>query len=163
MRPLFASFFLLLAAAFAFGQTDRGTGQPLFTVDPNCHCYDPNKTFILNKDAWADPDPGKFGTSPAYYSDYRRHRHPIENMNLGRTFRIGEGKTFNLRIEFTNVFNRAYWDDPSLAAVANAKLQQSFQSNGNTAAGFGRLTTTGFTGTQNFYPRQGVLVGRFTF
>ena len=44
----------------------------------------------------------------------------------------------------------------------NFKLAHT-QSNGNTSAGFGRVVTTGFTSTQNYYPRQGVLVGRFTF
>ena len=79
-------------------------GQPLFTVDLNCHCYDPNKTFVLNKDAWVDPPAGQFGSSAAYYSDYRSQRRPMENMNIGRTFRIGGGdsrKNFSVRMEFT--------------------------------------------------------------
>jgi hypothetical protein len=38
---------LFQGASFA----NRVPGQPLFTVDLNCHCYDPNKTFVLNKDA----------------------------------------------------------------------------------------------------------------
>ncbi|PYS13807.1 MAG: hypothetical protein DMG17_18115 [Acidobacteria bacterium] len=46
---------------------NRVPGQPLFTVDLNCHCYDPNRTFVLNPNAWVDPEPGKFGNSPAYY------------------------------------------------------------------------------------------------
>ena len=70
-------------------------GVPLYTVDLNCHCYDPNKTFALNPAAWADPPAGQFGTSAAYYSDYRTQRRPQENMNLGRTWRIKENMTFN--------------------------------------------------------------------
>ena len=46
---------------------NRVPGQPLFTVDLNCHCCDPNRTFVLNPNAWVDPEPGKFGNSPAYY------------------------------------------------------------------------------------------------
>src|SRR5262249_10082381 len=77
----------------------RVPGQPLITVkDLNCHCYDPNKTWVLNKDAWVDPAPGTFSDSPAYYSDYRKQRRPIENMNLGRTFKFKEKYSFNLRI-----------------------------------------------------------------
>jgi hypothetical protein len=149
---------------------NRKPGVPLFTVkDLNCHCYDPNTTFVLNKDAWYDPDPGTFGASPAYYSDYRRQRRPIENMNLGRTFRITEKASFNLRIEFTNVFNRSLWADPAGNNLTNWSSTQSRQplkpgqTIATTASGFGAVTTTGFTTTQNLYPRQGVLVGRFTF
>jgi len=148
---------------------NRVPGQPLFTVDLNCHCYDPNKTFVLNKDAWTDPAPGAFGSSPAYYNDYRAQRRPMENMNLGRTFRIGgenSRKTLNVRMEFTNIFNRAYWSDPSTTAITNFKLQQTYLNNGNVNDGFGKVITTGVTAfgtTANLLPRQGVLVARFTF
>jgi len=155
---------------------NRVPGQPLFTVDPNCHCYDPNKTFLLNPKAWADPPVGQFGVSPAYYNDYRSQRRPQENMNIGRTFKIREGMAFNLRFEVTNVFNRSYWNNPSGTNLTNAHLDCSgpaaqapstcYDSKGNTNAGFGRLVTTGVTAfgtTANLLPRQGLLVGRFTF
>jgi hypothetical protein len=149
---------------------NRVSGQKLFTVDLNCHCYDPNKTFVLNKDAWQDPAPGTFGSSAAYYSDYRSQRRPMENMNLGRTFKIGGGdskKSLSVRMEFTNIFNRAYWGDPTLTALTNFKLQQTTNTaNGNTSAGFGRVLTTGATAfgtTANLLPRQGSLVARFSF
>ena len=45
---------------------NRVPGVPLFTVDQNCHCYDPNKTFTLNPAAWVDPPAGQYGTSPAF-------------------------------------------------------------------------------------------------
>jgi len=147
----------------------RVPGQKLFNVDVNCHCYDPNTTFVLNKDAWVDPPAGQFGTSAAYYSDYRSQRRPMENLNLGRTFKIGGGdsrKTVSLRMEFTNILNRAYWSDPSGAALTNFKLQQTRLANGNVNDGFGKVTTTGVTAfgtTANLLPRQGVLVGRFSF
>jgi len=145
---------------------NRVPGQPLYTLDLNCHCYDPNKTFVLNKDAWADPAPGTFGSSAGYYSDYRSQRRPMENMNIGRTFRVRESMNFSVRMEFTNVFNRAYWGDPTLTALTNPRLAQMYQSNGNPSAGFGRVLTTGATAfgtTANLLPRQGVLVARFTF
>jgi hypothetical protein len=155
---------------------NRVPGQPLFTVDPNCHCYDPNKTFLLNPKAWADPPVGQFGVSPAYYNDYRSQRRPQENMNIGRTFKIREGMAFNLRFEVTNVFNRSYWNNPSGTNLTNAHLDCSgpaaqapstcYNSQGNTNTGFGRLVTTGVTAfgtTANLLPRQGLLVGRFTF
>ena len=146
---------------------NRVPGQPLYTVDLNCHCYDPNKTFALNPKAWADPAPGQFGSSAAYYNDYRTQRRPHENMNLGRTFNIREGMEFNLRMEFTNVFNRAYWGDPtSTNAVLPQVVFTTGATRGNTSSGFGRMLTTGatqFGNAANILPRQGVLVGRLTF
>jgi hypothetical protein len=142
---------------------NRVPGQPLFTVDMNCHCYDPNTTFVLNPKAWADPAPGQFASSAGYYSDYRTQRRPIENMNLGRTFRVKERVTFNIRMELTNVFNRAFWSDPT---ANNANLAQTRLANGNTSAGFGKILTTtptAFGSVANLLPRQGVVVGRFTF
>ena len=65
-------------------------GVPLFTQDLNCHCFDPNKTFVLNPAAWSNPAPGQWGTAAAYYSDYRYQRRPVENLSLARIFRIKE-------------------------------------------------------------------------
>jgi len=163
---------------------NRVPGQPLFAtnwvdksgithtdpIDLNCHCYDPNKTFVLNPAAWTDPAKGQFGASAAYYNDYRTQRRPRENMNLGRTFKVKERMEFSLRMEFTNVFNRAYWGDPSGTALTNAALQQVLfttgAAKGNTSAGFGRVLTTNatqFGNAANLSPRQGVIVGRFSF
>ena len=147
----------------------RVPGQPLFTVDLNCHCYDPNKTFVLNPKAWADPPVGQFGSSAAYYSDYRGQRRPMENMNIGRVFKIGgenSKKTLNIRMEFANIFNRSYWNDPTGTALTNATLQKTFKQNGDNAGGFGYVVTTGVTAfgtTANLLPRQGTLVARFSF
>ena len=33
------------------------TGQPLYLKDLNCHCFDPNNTFVLNPAAWTNPGP----------------------------------------------------------------------------------------------------------
>jgi hypothetical protein len=157
---------LFQGASFA----NRKPGVPLYTVDINCHCYDPNKTFILNPNAWEDPAPGTFGSSAAYYSDYRSQRRPMENMNFGREFRVKEGMSLSLRMEFTNIFNRSYWADPTLTSLTNAKQQQvrvnPADPNSNTAAGFGRVlttTATAFGTTANLLPRQGLLVARFRF
>ena len=62
---------------------------------------------LMNPNAWADPAPGQFGTGAAYYSDYRYPRIPQENLAVGRTFRIGERASFNIRAEFSNIFNRS--------------------------------------------------------
>ena len=80
-------------------------------------------------------------------------------MNLGRSFRVSEKATINIRMELTNVFNRAFWTDPT----GDYKTLPQYLANGNTAAGFGRIITTGTISTANVLPRQGLLVARITF
>jgi hypothetical protein len=151
-------------ASYLFQTTyaNRVAGQPLFLQDVNCHCFDPQTTVALNSAAWVNPPIGQFSTAAAYYSDYRRQRHPVENMNVGRTWRIKERAAFNLRIEFTNVFNRATFADPS---STNAQAQLTKASNGNYTGGFGFIAATGtISGSGiNIQPRSGTLIGRFTF
>lgn len=143
---------LLFRPTFA----NRVPGQPLFTQDLNCHCFDPNTTFVLNPKAWLDPSPGQFGTSAAYYSDYRYQRRPQESMSIGRAFRIRERFTAQLRIEFTNIFNRTEMNDPT-STSASATQQRS--ATGQTTAGFGYISTA----STFALPRQGTAVVRFTF
>jgi len=155
------------------GQTtfaNRVPGQPLYTVDLNCHCYDPRYTFVLNPKAWADPTPGTFGTAAAYYTDYRQQRRPTENMNFGRTFRITERVSFNIRAEFTNIFNRAMiasvgtgaatvGGTPTILNLTNATATVQVRNpNGSTASGFGALLNLA-----PINPRQGNIVARITF
>ncbi|HXP86613.1 MAG TPA: TonB-dependent receptor [Bryobacteraceae bacterium] len=153
---------LLFQPTFA----NRVAGQPLFLKDLNCHCFDPQTTVVLNPNAWADPPTGQFGSSPAYYSDFRKQRRPQENMNLGRTWRIKERATLNIRAEFTNVFNRSVVGDPT---DTNAKAQITYLPNGNISGGFGSInatsspTGTGTAAIVNLAPRNGTLVARFTF
>jgi hypothetical protein len=147
---------------------NRVPGEPLFTVDLNCHCFDPNKTYVLNPKAWAQPAPGTFGTSAAYYGDYRKQRRPSENMSIGRTFRIKERASLNIRLELNNVFNRAYFNDPRNSDITEPR---SLLSNGNVNpnSGFGAINTTtqvggaGLAAVVNISPRNGVLVARLTF
>jgi hypothetical protein len=81
-------------------------------------------------------------------------------MNLGRTWRFKERAMLNIRFELTNVFNRAYWGNPT---ATNAKAPQTKALNGNALSGFGFMNTItpGFTGAQT--PRNGNLIARFTF
>jgi hypothetical protein len=98
---------------------NRVPGVPVYMKDPNCHCIDPNKDFILNPAAWTDPAPGQFGTAAAYYTDYRYARRPTESASFGRLFRIREGMSFEVRGEFFNIFNRTQFNNPdSTNAVA---------------------------------------------
>ena len=150
---------------------DRVPGVPLFTQNLNCHCFDPNTTFVLNPAAWANPPTGQYGTASAYYTDYRQQRHPGENVSLARTFRIREGVSFQIRAEFTNIFNRTGLNAPT---STNAFAPQT-KSGNQTTAGFGYINTApgGGGGTNPAAgsasslatppPRQGQLVARFTF
>jgi hypothetical protein len=134
---------------------NRVPGIPLFTHDLNCHCFDPNKTFVLNQNAWVHPPAGQFGTAAPYYADYRYQRRPVENMSLGRAFRLKERATLQIRAEFTNIFNRTEVNNPtSTSAVATQTT-----SNGRTTGGFGYINV----GTTFSAPRQGQLIARIQF
>ena len=86
--------------------------QPLFLVDPNSH-FDPTQQLVLNPAAWTDAPLGTFGTSTAYYNDFRWQRQPAESLGFGRIFRIREGMTFQIRAEFQNIFNRLFYSMPA--------------------------------------------------
>jgi len=144
--------------------------QPLFTQNLNCHCFDPNKTIALNPAAWANPAPGQFGgaANTTYFSGERR---PVENMGLARVFRIKERVTMNLRVEFVNIFNRTYLNNPTLSGpgvspqaapvcqLANGTNGACSQPGLQTVSGFGTINTT----TTLYPPRVGQLIARFQF
>jgi hypothetical protein len=136
---------------------NRVPGVPLFTHDLNCHCFDPSRVFVLNTAAWTNPAPGQFGTA-TYYNDYRDQRRPVENLAIGRLFPIRERASFNIRIEFTNVFNRTQPNDPT--ATNPQQTQTVNPATGLTTAGFGFINTLGTTFAA---PRQGQIVARFQF
>ena len=136
---------------------NRVPGQPMFLQDLNCHCFDPTKTLVLNPNAWTNPPAGQFGTSAAYYSDYRYQRRPAESMSFGREFRIKERATLQVRAEFTNIFNRLVLPNP---AVTNAQATTTYTAAGLLSAGFGFINDTNGAGSM---PRSGTLVARFSF
>jgi len=159
---------LLLRNVATLSNANRVPGQPLFTQELNCHCFDPAKTFVLNPAAWSDPAPGQWGTGAAYYNDYRFQRRPNETLSVGRIFRMTEKANLNIRIEFSNAFNRAQMPNPT---STNAKQTQTCVggpcTTGSVAsAGFGFINTAGVaatttTGTPS--SRQGTVVARLTF
>lgn len=136
---------------------NRVPGQAFFTQDLNCRCFDPQRDFTLNPAAWANPPGGTFGTSAAYYTDYRQQRRPNESMSLARNFRFHEDKwNIQVRAEFSNIFNRTFLNNPT---SNNALAAQTRNAAGLTTAGFGFINT----GTVQSPPRNGTLVARFTF
>ncbi len=146
---------------------NRVPGQPFFmdqngkAIDLNSRDWDPSQTFVLNPNAWTEPDAGKFGTSAGYFSDYRAIRHPRENMGLARNFRFGrEGRiNLSLRAEFTNIFNRTYLADPT---ATNYKATQTKNAQtGLPSGGFGYINVLSSLTATNV--RMGQIVARFSF
>ena len=135
---------------------NRVAGQSPFLKNPNCRCFDPNKEFILNPAAWSDAAPGEWGYAAAYYGDYRTARRPDEQLSLGRVFQIKEKRSFSLRLEMFNVFNRTYLNNPD---SGNSLATQVVNAAGAVVSGFGRINTAGTF----LPPRSGQIVARFQF
>ena len=139
------------------------TGQPFFTQDPNCHCFDPNKTFILNPAAWSEPATGQWGDGAPYYNNYRWQRQPAENMSLGRMIRIKERFTFQIRAEFFNIFNRNFLSSPTNTPATQTQVVNAA---GQNVSGFGWSNTSVTniqTGGALPTTRNGQIVARLTW
>lgn len=135
-------------------------------VDPNCGCFNPQTTLVLNKNAWTDAPGGTFGVSAPFYGNYRWQRQPAESMSIGRNFRMGRERRYNLfvRAEFQNIFNRHFLSMP-LTGTASPTLSANpstpaTASNGVYTGGYGYIATLGGAGA---VPRSGQIVARFTF
>ena len=135
---------------------NRVAGAPLYLKDLNCHCIDPNKDFVLNPAAWANPAAGTWGTAAPYYSNYRYERRPAEQVSLGRAFKLRERMSLQIRAEFFNVLNRTYLANPSLTAPTQPQARNAA---GVPTSGFGYINSTSLASQ----PRNGQLVARFTF
>ncbi|MBV9505173.1 MAG: TonB-dependent receptor [Acidobacteriia bacterium] len=144
-------------------------GVPRLLVDPNCGCFNPQTTLVLNPKAWTDAPAGTFGVSAPFYDNYRWQRQPAESMSFGRNFRMGKEGKYNLfiRAEFQNIFNRLFLSMP----LTGSSSPNTPTLNANPASlpttvggvynyGYGYIATIGGAGAQ---PRSGQIVGRFTF
>ena len=156
----------LARSAQAFGPAGTNfwnlTGQPRLLVDPNCGCFDPQHTTVLNTAAWTDAPGGQWSTSAPYYNNFRWQRQPSENMNFGRNFRMGPDGRYNLfvRAEFQNIFNRTFLSVPSTANPNIAISTTTYNGQVINNAGFGSVATLNGAGAT---PRTGQIVARFTF
>jgi len=143
---------------------NRVPNVPLYTHDINCHCFDPATTFILNPNAWTNPQPGQFGSGALFYSDYRYARHPIENMGLGRVFRVKERYSIELRADFSNIFNRTYLNNPTSTGFTNPQsTNASGPLKGLNSGGFGYINLALSPTTPYAQPRNGTIVLRVRF
>jgi hypothetical protein len=148
---------------------NRVPGVPLFLKDLNCHCIDPTKDLVLNKDAWSNPTDGQWGAANAYYNDYRYQRRPSESMSLGRVFSFKERIRFTVRMNFTNILNRLEMPNPSgtpssaptTGNVSGVPACIGATNNKCVTGGFGFINPAGGA---TFVPaRQGTLEMRLSF
>ncbi len=137
-------------------------GQPYFLVsDPNCGCFNPQTTTVLNKAAWTDAPTGQWGSS-APFLGYRWQRQPAESASFARNFRMGKEGKYNLQIrgEFQNIFNRLFLSAPSLANPLLPVATTTYNGTPINNTGFGSVATLNGIGAQ---PRSGQMIARFTF
>jgi hypothetical protein len=152
-------------------------GQPLYTPGVNLNnlgSYNPFTTQVLNPAAWAacpvNTNCGDNGND--YLKNFRGPRTPRENANFGRNFRVGpEGKyNFQVRAEFTNIFNRTLMPNPSITNPQNPVTRNGL---GILTSGFGVIDAFQAPNTANIFDgttaattlaaRQGTLIARFSF
>jgi Carboxypeptidase regulatory-like domain/TonB dependent receptor len=152
----------------------RVPGVPLYLKNENCRCINPFYDQVLNPAAWTNVPIGAAGPAiGTYYSDFRGPRHPWENFNFGRNFRMGpEGKyNFQVRAEFVNIFNRTYLPNPS--TLLNTTTPLTRIPPGYLVSGFGVIDAYQAPNTFSIFfpssastiptPRTGMIVARFTF
>ena len=138
----------------------RVPGAPLYLMNLNCRCIDPNNINqrVLNPAAWVDVGPGQISPGSLFYNDYRGPHQVNENGTFGRTFRLRERVTLSFRAEFFNVFNRV-----ALGAPSSSNPTGTVTTNNATGAisGFGYYSVgnkSNFGGQRN-----GDLVARIQF
>jgi len=157
----------------------RVPGQPLYNVDiNNIHSYNPYLQQVLNPLAWTPcPTNTTCTATGTLNSNFRGPRHPTENANFSRNFRIKERMSLQIRAEFVNIFNRTLKPNPATTNPQNAATKNNL---GIYTAGYGVINayatpgtlTTGSAvptavssglGTPLLTGRTGTLIARFTF
>jgi hypothetical protein len=140
---------------------NRVAGQPLTLQNLNCKCFNTTQTLALNPLAWTDPGAGNWGVGAARYADYSGARRPSENISMGRIFRLTEsGKAqLQVRVEFTNMFNRWTWPNPT-ATLSPTTHAVPTDPNSAITGGYGFVNLAGGAGAT---PRSGQIVARLTF
>jgi hypothetical protein len=133
-------------------------------LDINCRCFDPEKTIVLNPQAWEAVPDARWAADANRIAWFRGVRQPQEAANLSRNFRFGrEGRyTLQVRMEFQNVMNRLLLPITPQIAGLNFNAAPVRTADGRYTSGFG---TFGNLRSANVFgpERSGMLVGRFTF
>ena len=159
-------------ANFLSSQDVRVPGASLYNVDlNNIHSYNPASVQVLNPNAWAPcPANTTCTASATLYSDFRGPRRPTENANFGRTFRIKERMSLQIRAEFVNIFNRTLLPNPISSGTGVNPANPVTKTAGINSAGFGVINTFATPGSIQanagvpvFASRTGTLIARFRF
>ena len=163
-------------ANFLSSQEQYVQGQPLYNVaniNDIAH-VNPLTQVILNPNAWkACPSNTTCGANEVLKS-FRGFRHPQENANFGRNFRIRERMNLYIRAEFVNIFNRTGLPQPS---TSNPQTPVTRGAGGGTilTSGYGVSSVyqapgsgaifqpTSLSPSSPIAPRTGTLIARFTF
>lgn len=147
---------------FLSSQDARVPGQPLYLKDINCKCINPYFDQVLNPAAWQVLPTNAVGMAGGnLIEDFRGPRHPSENANIGRNFRIRERMNLQFRGEFVNIFNRTEMPSPGTANPQNALVHNSL---GILTGGFGVMNAYQAPNASNIFTgRTGTLVMRFSF
>jgi len=123
-------------------------------LDPNCRCFDPAKTVVLNPKAWASVPDGQWAANQSSIRSFRGIRQPTENAGVSRNFHLTERVNLHIRVDFANVFNRT-----RLPAISLTNFTTAASFPGGVPTGFGTMNPlSGTTGM-----RTGIFVARITY
>lgn len=134
-------------------------------LDINCHCFDPEKTLVLNPTVWEAVPDAKWAADAQRLPFFRGVRLPQESANLSRNFRFGGDKkryTLQVRVEFQNVLNRLKLPGAPQIAGFNFNTAPTPIADGRYTSGFGSFGNLR-SGTAYGAERTGMFVGRLTF
>ncbi len=134
---------------------NRGLNR-YFLKNPDDRDLNPREDFMLDPDAWTDPQEGQFSPLKPYRDDYRLGRLSSEQISFGRTFRINDKLRVHGRIEFQNIANRRNVATPY---YINAKALQIKDDDGEPQSGFGYMSYR----DSGRNPRTGQVVVRLEF
>lgn len=129
-------------------------------IDLNCHCFNPQTTVVLNPGAWSAVPDGQFAANQSSIRSFRGIRQPDEDANFGRNFQITEKATLQLRVEWTNIFNRLLLPQPT-ALATTSYVTAPTKINGIYTGGYGTINPTSGNGITSM--RTGQLIVRVTF
>jgi hypothetical protein len=125
--------------------------------------FNPWTDLLLNPAAWtACPINTNCGNSGNdFLKGFRGRRHPSENANIGRNFRIKERMNFQIRGEFIDIFNR----DLELGSPSTTNPQNPITKNslGIITGGFGTAPAYLAPGSGGVAGRTGTVIMRFSF
>jgi hypothetical protein len=75
--------------------------------------FDPNTERYFNPTAWSDPGPLTFGNAPRADGDARGFKVFNEDINISKSFQLGERARMRFECQFGNLFNRTTFLNPN--------------------------------------------------